>query len=89
VKTIAGDAWRGLAAGKRRPACKMDFRGGKGLDHWAKRYGEVIRRLSEGGRVPGGWAALVVGMPHDLAFDQIDHFFGDIGGMIADAFQMA
>ncbi len=75
----------------RRPRrhARWIVRGGKGLDHWAKRYGEVIRRLPEGGRVPGGWAALVVGMPHDLAFDQIDHFFGDIGGMIADAFQMA
>lgn len=32
---------------------------------------------------------LIIGMPDDFALDQINHFFGDVGGVIADTFQMA
>lgn len=32
---------------------------------------------------------LIVGMSDNLAFDQVDHFFGDVGGVIANAFQMS
>jgi len=32
---------------------------------------------------------LIIGMPYDLTFNQIDHFFRNIGRVIADAFQMS
>ena len=31
---------------------------------------------------------IVLGMPDDLALNEVNHFFGDIGGMISEAFQV-
>ena len=63
-------------------------KGRKGFDHQPDHIGKVFQHLLEGGLEPRTIASLIVGMPYDLALDQVDHLFGDIGGMIADAFQM-
>ena len=31
---------------------------------------------------------VVLGVPDNLTFDEVDHFFGNIGGVIGEAFQM-
>ena len=31
---------------------------------------------------------LILAVTHDFAFDEIDHLFGDVGGMIGDALQV-
>lgn len=31
----------------------------------------------------------MLGVPHDLAFDQVDHLFGNIGAVVGQPFQMA
>ncbi len=32
---------------------------------------------------------LIIGMPDNFAFNQVNHFFSDVSGVIADTFQMA
>ena len=47
-----------------------------------------IRMVRIPKQVPQTCQASVIGMPHNFAFDEINHFFGDVGGVIADAFKV-
>ena len=31
---------------------------------------------------------LILAVTHDFAFDEVDHFFGDVGGVIGDSLQV-